>query len=1264
MSRALRIILFTIGAVAVLAVAAWVFAFMTPPGRTSLKGLAANTIGGALGAEAKIGRMSGALPGEITLEDVALADADGDYLTVKALRLRWRPFAAIGGRIDIDSVEATGAHWLRRPLPREKNAPPKGFSLPERLPILRIGSLFISEALIDPAIAGAALEFNLQGAISMSGENIDATLAATSAEDFAKVALARNADQLSIDATLASENGALAALANLGGPIFIEAKGSGPLGNADIAVRAALGSLGDFDARVVADVRTLGHIGARGEFHEGPRLEGVSAVLGPSLEFDAVFNPAADGGDLEFSRLAGLFGEASATLAWRNRGDALNEISARLEAALAEDWRPDIRKWSGDTLSLSLALKPNGPRYAADVLLETSHIALELADAETDARAEIKGPFRIHLSPIIDAPTGLTSGAEGAGRIEFVREKTVKITEAALRSGDGATFDGALSYDFETSNIGVDGLAAAAPALVASLAPGFKPDGPISANLSVKGAAENFAAQIIATAPGSTFKDKRLTAARASIDFTGLPKRSAGRIDVRAADNSGRLVADVRRAGDGFWRASNIDYRGRGFALAGEAAANPKSGEVSLDLAYRGEDNAEPWPGLVVAGDLTAKGALSRSAARNRLALKASGLSTGVFRAADLDILAQGPMSRLAVNASAASLDLERFSLEKAKLAARMNADGPIEILLADFRARAGGRDIKLKKPAKIALGETSAIEGFALVVGKRGSLSLDGAFSKTRWRAKLVADELPLDAAATLINANIDLDTDRKEPAHGNIAAISLLTKGGQDRVGFKFNWDGMQARLQDDGADAKFNLAARLPLKLRRAPGLGATLDGPVSGEASYKGRLEPLAAFLPPPLQSLEGDIELEGGVSGEASAPQFNGAARVRNGAYTEIQSGLSIVSIDARAKGVSRPGGGSIDFEGKGAGPGQSTKTISATGKVEFAPQIRLSTKLTLADARLSAGPVASALASGEIDFSGPADALAAKGEITVKEMRVQIVTPEPTGLVPVDVVAVDANGESRSDVAASREKSSIAYDIRLVADDRVFVRGRGVESEWSADARLTGASDAPLVLGDVDLRTGFIEFAGRRFDLKRGAIAFDRLSPNDPALDIRAERTTQGGVAASIIVTGRARSPKITLESSPTLPQEDIMALVLFDKPASELTAFESLQVAQALASLGGIGPFAGGLGVTGKARQALGLDFLSVDLDTGNAGASSLTVGKYVADGLFVSATQDARGENGSIRIEYNVGKSFSVETELRQDGDQTVSANWKKDF
>jgi translocation and assembly module TamB len=273
-----------------------------------------------------------------------------------------------------------------------------------------------------------------------------------------------------------------------------------------------------------------------------------------------------------------------------------------------------------------------------------------------------------------------------------------------------------------------------------------------------------------------------------------------------------------------------------------------------------------------------------------------------------------------------------------------------------------------------------------------------------------------------------------------------------------------------------------------------------------------------------------------------------------------------------------------------------------------------------------------------------------------------MIAPENTGLVHIDVVKLNGSVVEDSSKIMRAEQKPVAMTLNINGDDKIFIRGRGVESEWKAEIVIGGTAAKPIILGSMDLRRGWIDFAGRRFEFSRGSILFDRLFSNNPILDLKSDYTAEN-VTASILITGRADAPKISLTSSPSLPAEDIMALVLFGKPATELSAFEALQVAQALAQLGGIGPFGAGGGITGAARSALGLDLLNIDVGA-DAGASKLTVGKYVADGLFVSASQDARGEDGSVRVEYEITNSITIETELKQDGDQTVSANWKKDF
>lgn len=1262
MPRALRIFLFAAAALGLLLAVAYALLFHSPPGRASLKSLAAEALSRALGADAAIGRLGGGLPGEIRLEDVALADAEGVYLTINRVRIVWRPGALADRRIEIASIEAAGGTWRRRPAARERTAPPKGYSLPESLPRLRIGRLVVENFEIAPAIAGASLKLDGEGAARTGGRDLDIALTLTSARDFASIAARRTGDDFSVDATVASEDGALAALADFGGPLFLEAKGSGPVEDGAISLRAALGAVGVVDARLHADFGRLARIDADGIFRAGARIAELADIVGPEVSFRAAFIPDAAGGDLALERFAGDFGAARGAARWRNRAGALDSLNVELKADFAEAWRPDIRRWTGGAAAASLALTSNGGAYLADLALESGRVSLTLAKAETDARTVLRGPFAAAAKPDPAAPKGLRAGAVATGRLAFVRDETIELTDISAESGD-SLFTGAASYDFAGKAVKLDGQAAVGPALVAQFAPAIALDRAIAADIALAGRSDDFVARVVATTPPATLKGERLAPARATLAFAGLPDRPAGEANLRALDGSTRFFANAGLGEDGFWRLARIDYQGRGFALAGDASFNARSGEGAADLSYRGDADAEPWPGIVVGGEVSAKGSLSRSAARNRIVVKASRLAAGSVAAAGFDLSAEGPMSALAVRASASAFSLDRVALDAVRLAATLDARGPVSAALTEFAAQAGGRAVALKKPATLIFDDAAEIRGLSLSVGRRGGLDLDAAVSKERWRARLVAEKLPLEAAAALVDASIDLDTDRPEAARGAFAAASLLTNDSPDRIGFKFDWDGRRLRLEDDGADPKFDLDASLPVALARRPALGAKIAGPLSGTARYAGRLEPVAAFFPPALQSLEGDLELEGRVAGDAAAPQFAGTARLTNGAYTEVQSGLSVVEIEAAARGVSTPGGGAVDFEAKASGPGQSKKTIAATGRVEFAPETRLRASLGFDGARLAAGPVGAAIVDGAIEVRGPAGDLKAEGEIKVRQLDAEIIAPEPTGLVPVNVVVVGAPGDSGAPLSAGAQAGRIAYDIRLTADDRIFVRGRGVESEWRADARLAGTAEAPLLLGDIGLQSGIVDFAGRRFALVRGAIAFDRLAPNNPALDLRAERTTAGGVTASIEAGGRARSPRISLQSAPSLPQEDIMALVLFDKPANELSAFESLEVARALASLGGVGPF-GGAGVTGKARQALGLDLLAVDLDTDDTAASALTVGKYVADGLFVAATQDARGENGSIRIEYDVGKSFSVETELRQDGDQTVSANWSRDF
>ena len=98
-------------------------------------------------------------------------------------------------------------------------------------------------------------------------------------------------------------------------------------------------------------------------------------------------------------------------------------------------------------------------------------------------------------------------------------------------------------------------------------------------------------------------------------------------------------------------------------------------------------------------------------------------------------------------------------------------------------------------------------------------------------------------------------------------------------------------------------------------------------------------------------------------------------------------------------------------------------------------------------------------------------------------------------------------------------------------------------------------------------------------------------------------------------ITGSSRAPKIALTSSPQLPQDEAMAMLLFGKGSSSLSPVELLSAAQALAELtGGTPPSGGVLGgcAEPRPRPALGefeLDHQRQWHDLEHDGAAGRTV-------------------------------------------------------
>jgi translocation and assembly module TamB len=147
----------------------------------------------------------------------------------------------------------------------------------------------------------------------------------------------------------------------------------------------------------------------------------------------------------------------------------------------------------------------------------------------------------------------------------------------------------------------------------------------------------------------------------------------------------------------------------------------------------------------------------------------------------------------------------------------------------------------------------------------------------------------------------------------------------------------------------------------------------------------------------------------------------------------------------------------------------------------------------------------------------------------------------------------------------------------------------------------------------------------------------------DPSLDFEADVTTST-TTATLNVGGYASAPKITLSSVPQLPQDEILAQLLFGRSAKDLGPFQYAEIAAALAELSGA---TSGANPLDSVRKGLGLDRLSVG--GGSSGSSaSIEAGRYIANGVYVGAKQGTSGAQTQATVQIDIFRGLKAETDV----------------
>src|SRR5690606_19184440 len=144
----------------------------------------------------------------------------------------------------------------------------------------------------------------------------------------------------------------------------------------------------------------------------------------------------------------------------------------------------------------------------------------------------------------------------------------------------------------------------------------------------------------------------------------------------------------------------------------------------------------------------------------------------------------------------------------------------------------------------------------------------------------------------------------------------------------------------------------------------------------------------------------------------------------------------------------------------------------------------------------------------------------------------------------------------------------------------------------------------------------------------------------NPALDMRAFREV-GSATVGVQLSGTVSSIQGQLYSTPTLPESEILAMLVTGKSFQNVGEQDSNSMLTAIANFG----IERGQGITNTVRSKLGLDTLELAGAGEDLNESSLGLGKYITPDLFLRYDIGLFDRQSSLSINYVLTERLRLE-------------------
>ncbi|WP_273783220.1 translocation/assembly module TamB domain-containing protein [Bartonella sp. AU15XJBT] len=503
-----------------------------------------------------------------------------------------------------------------------------------------------------------------------------------------------------------------------------------------------------------------------------------------------------------------------------------------------------------------------------------------------------------------------------------------------------------------------------------------------------------------------------------------------------------------------------------------------------------------------------------------------------------------------------------------------------------------------------------------------------------------------------------IDIGGTMKDPsAHFELSSQSLTAMTPKGPMSININARGSYK-------NSTFHIANMIATGDK---GLDFSIHGPVSlngseAKLNVKGimPLDFVNLLLAKRGAHITGTARIDTALNGALSKPQFIGNISIGDGSFFDSKTNVGLNNITLEGK----LDGDHILIEKASASSFEGGK-ISASGRISN--DLESDLIFHLDNANYNDGSMILATLSGDITMTGHflsdlvigGDIIVEKAEILVPDhfknaKFLDVRNKNLTKPIQTTLERADVKGTNKSPSVTEESSSVVLSNMRITARNQFFVRGKGLDAELGGRINLAGPLNDVHPVGEFRMIRGRFDILSQRLNFDQGQASFSgNLNPTVYFVT----NNNSGDIRVTVTVSGTIDNLDINFSSQPNLPQDEILARLIFNRSLNELSPFQIAQLAAAAADLAG----ASNTSLLNTLRTKIGLDDLDVIVnEKGNTG---LRIGRYIHNNIYLGFEAGSDGTTkGTINLD--ISRHLKAKGAIGNEQNSSIGLFYERDY